>query len=123
MKETNFILNEKQEEDLVEYALDRVEQLKQDNLERMDSDKLSWKTYDNDRDDRPNPESIFGQSNVSIPFTSLVVDHFLARAEDEITGSSPYFKFNPQGPTDLPMAASFDNYFHWKLETRGRGRA
>ena len=122
MKETNFILNEKQEEELVEYALDRVEQLKQDNLERMDSDKLSWKTYDNDRDDRPNPESIFGQSNVSIPLTSLVVDHFLARAEDEITGTSPYFKFEPKGKSDAVSAEDYDRYFHWKLEDRGRIR-
>ena len=122
MKETNLKLSEKQESDLVDYLMDRMEQLKTDNKERIDSDKLSWNTYQNDRTDRFQHDTIWANSNVSLPLTSLVVDHFLARAEDEITGSSPYFKFNPQGPTDLPMAESFDKYFNWKLETRGRVR-
>ena len=122
MKETNLKLSEKQESDLVDYLMDRMEQLKTDNKERIDSDKLSWNTYQNDRTDRFQHDTIWANSNVSLPLTSLVVDHFLARAEDEITGSSPYFKFNPQGPTALPMAESFDKYFIWKLETRGRVR-
>jgi len=122
MKTTNLRLSEKQENDLVDYLMDRFDQLKVDNLERMDADRLSWATYHNERGDRVQHDTIWASSNVSLPLTSLVVDHFLARAEDEITGSSPYFKFSPQGPTDLPMAESFDQYFNWKLETRGRVR-
>ena len=122
MKNTNLILNQKQEEDLVEYALDRIEQLKGDNRDRIDSDRLSWKTYENSREDRVDPESIYGTSNISIPMTSLVIDHFLARAEDEITGTSPYFKFEPQGKSDSAKAEDFDRYFHWKLENKGRVR-
>ena len=91
MKETNLKLTEKQETDLVDYLMDRMEQLKTDNKERIDSDRLSWNKYENDRSDRFQHDTIWAHSNVPIPLTSLVVDHFLARAEDEITGSSPYF--------------------------------
>ena len=122
MKSTNLILNQEQEEKLVEYALDRVESLAEDNRERIFSDKLSWKTYQNDRSDREDLDSIYTQSNTPVPLTSLVVDHFLARAEDEITGTSPYFEFKPQGVADTRVAEEFNRYFHWKLEDKGRIR-
>ena len=122
MKSTNFILNEEQEKELVEYACDRIEQLKTDNKERIDVDKGAWNVYNNERNDRANNDSIYDRSNVPIPLTSLVVDHFLARAEDEITGTSPYFKFVPQGAQDQGMADMFDKYFHWKLEKMAKTR-
>ena len=122
MKSTNLILNQEQEEKLVEYALDRVESLAEDNRERIFSDKLAWKTYQNDRSDREDLDSIYTQSNTPVPLTSLVVDHFLARAEDEITGTSPYFEFKPQGVSDTRAAEEFNRYFHWKLEDKGRIR-
>lgn len=122
MKSTNFILNEEQEKELVEYACDRIEQLKTDNKERIDVDKGAWNVYNNERNDRANSDSIYDRSNVPIPLTSLVVDHFLARAEDEITGTSPYFKFVPQGAQDQGMADMFDKYFHWKLEKMAKTR-
>ena len=50
--------------------------------------------------------------------TSLVVDHFMARAEDEITGTSPYFKFDAQGAGSIDMAEAYDKYFNWKIETK-----
>jgi hypothetical protein len=122
VKNTNLILNEEQEGKLVEYALDRVESLKEDNSERIKRDALSWTTYQNSRQDRDSLDGIFSQSNVSVPLTSLVVDHFLARAEDEITGTSPYFEFKPQGLADVDAAEDFNRYFHWKLEDKGRIR-
>jgi len=122
MKDTNFRIDEKQEKDLIDYLMDRLEQLKTDNKERMEADKLCWSIYNNDRSDRFDPDSIYGHSNVSVPLTSLVVDHFMARAEDEITGTSPYFKFSPQGPSDLESAESFDKFFNWKLETGAKAR-
>ena len=122
MKSTNFILNEEQEKDLVQYACDRIEQLKVDNKERIDVDKGAWNVYNNERMDRAHHDSIYDRSNVPIPLTSLVVDHFLARAEDEITGTSPYFKFVPQGAQDQNMADMFDKYFHWKIEKMAKTR-
>lgn len=76
MKSTNFILNEEQEKELVEYACDRIEQLKVDNKERIDVDKGAWNVYNNERQDRSHNDSIYDRSNVPIPLTSLVVDHF-----------------------------------------------
>ena len=122
MKNTNLVLSEEQESKLVKYALDRVESLKADNGVRIASDKLSWNTYENNRSDRNGLDGIYAQSNVSVPLTSLVVDHFLARAEDEITGTSPYFEFKPQGVSDAAAAEEFNRYFHWKLEDKGRIR-
>jgi hypothetical protein len=103
-------------------VLDRVKQLKEDNRERIEHDKISWKTYHNDRSDRVGYDSIFSQSNMSVPMTSLIVDHFMARAEDEITGTSPYFKFEAQGAADQEMAEAFDKYFNWKLEDVAKTR-
>jgi hypothetical protein len=120
--ETNLKINKKQEDKLLKYLLDRVEQLKEDNRERIEHDKVSWKMYHNDRTDRVGYDSIFSNSNLSIPMTSLVVDHFMARAEDEITGTSPYFKFEAQGAGDQESAEAYDKYFNWKLEDKGQTR-
>lgn len=122
MKQTNLRLSYEQEKKLVKYALERVEQLKEDNRERIEKDKISWKAYHNDRTDRVGYDGIFNQSNLSVPMTSLVVDHFMARAEDEITGTSPYFKFEAQGAADIDMAEAFDKYFNWKLEDKAETR-
>jgi len=67
MKESNLKLNKKQEEKLVEYTLERVRQLKEDNRERIETDKISWKTYHNDRTDRVSYDGIFSHSNLSYP--------------------------------------------------------
>ena len=120
--ETNLKISEEQEKKLLKYLLDRVEQLKEDNRERIEHDKISWKMYHNDRTDRVGYDSIFSNSNLSIPMTSLVVDHFMARAEDEITGTSPYFKFEAQGAGDEESAEAYDKYFNWKLEDKGQTR-
>lgn len=122
MKSTNLKLSEEQEDKLVQYAYDRIEQLKTDNKERIEVDRGAWNVYNNERADRDAHDSIYSHSNVPIPLTSLVVDHFLARAEDELTGTSPYFKFVPQGAQDEVMSESFDKYFHWKIEKMGKTR-
>jgi len=122
MKTSNLKLTEKQEKDLTKYLLDRIKQLKEDNLERIEADRRSWDCYNNRREDRVGHDSIFAHSNLSVPLTSLVVDHFMARAEDEITGTSPYFKFDAQGPSDDIPAEAYDKYFNWKIETRGNTR-
>jgi hypothetical protein len=122
MKNTNLKLNEQQEEKLLKYLTERVEQLKEDNRQRIDADRRSWATYNNDRDDRVSPDSIFEKSNLTIPMTTLVIDHFMARAEDEITGTSPYFKFEAQGAQDEESAEAFDKYFNWKIEDKAETR-
>ena len=122
MIDTNLKLTEEQESDLLKYAFERVESLKVDNKERVESDRLSWNVYQNDRPDREILDSIYSKSNVPVPMTTLVVDHFLARAEDEITGTSPFFRFMPQGRSDEVKTDAYDKYFNWKLETVGHTR-
>lgn len=122
MKFSNLKLNEVQEQELVEYACDRIEQLKTDNKERIEVDRGAWNVYNNERSDRSVQDSIYESSNIPIPLTSLVVDHFLARAEDEITGTSPYFKFVPQGASDQESVEKYDKYFHWKIEKMAKTR-
>ena len=122
MKETNLKINEQQEKDLVKYIKDRMPELETDNKERIEADRLSWKIYANDRSDREGMDSIYNHSNTPVPLTPLIVDHFLARSEDDITGTSPYFKFDAQGPQDEELVSTFDKYFNWKLETKGKVR-
>jgi hypothetical protein len=122
MKFSNLKLDEVQEQELVEYACDRIEQLKTDNKERIEVDRGAWNVYNNERSDRAGHDTIYENSNIPIPLTSLVVDHFLARAEDEITGTSPYFKFVPQGASDQESSEKYDKYFHWKLEKMAKTR-
>ena len=87
MKSTSLVLSAEQEEDLVDYAIKRIASLEEDNKERIDADELSWDTYENEREDRE--VGIFSHSNTPVPLTSLVVDHFVSRAEEDLTGAPP----------------------------------
>ena len=91
-----------------------------DNKERHNRDALSWDVYHNRREDREVVDTIWDKSNCPVPLTSLVVDHFVSRSEDEITGTAPYFRFDPQGPQDVRPAEDYDRYFNWKLEKVGK---
>jgi hypothetical protein len=122
MKTSSLVLTREQEEKLVDYAVHRMVSLEEDNRERMDADELSWDIYHNSRSDRRSPDTIFSKSNVPVPLTTLVVDHFVARAEDDLTGTTPYFRFDAQGPSDMEKAEAYDRYFNWKLEKRGHIR-
>lgn len=122
MNTTSFVLSEKQESELLEYVEKRLASLEDDNRERILADEYSWNAYHNDRQDREQPDTIFEKSNVSVPLTTLVVDHFVSRAEDDITGKTPYVKFDAQGANDMKTAQDYDRYFNWKLETKGKNR-
>ena len=122
MSQTSFVLNKKQEDDLLTYVEKRLASLEDDNRERHEVDAYSWSVYHNERADREQPDTIYEKSNVSVPLTSLVVDHFVSRAEDDITGQTPYVKFDAQGPSDMKSAEDYDRYFNWKIETKGKSR-
>lgn len=122
MNTTSLVLTEKQEANLLEYVEKRLQSLEDDNRDRILNDKHSWSVYHNERQDREQPDTIFEKSNVSVPLTTLVVDHFVTRAEDDITGQTPYVKFDAQGASDMKQAQDFDRYFNWKLETKGKNR-
>lgn len=120
MRKTSFVLTETQESELQTFLEQRLVSLEQDNERRILADKKSWDTYENQREDRQ--DGIFARSNTPVPLTSMVVDHFVSRAEEDLTGAPPYFRFDAQGPSDMDKAEDFDRYFNWKLEKRGKVR-
>jgi len=122
MPDRNLQLSSEQEDKLFKYLEKRVETLETLNEARIKADRHSWNVYENSRKDREAPDSIFEYSNLSIPLTSLIVDHFSARADDALLGTSPFFRFDAQGVSSEMTAEDYDRYFIWKLETRGKTR-
>lgn len=116
---TAFVLTEDQERELVEYALQRAEGLKVDNNERIAADKKGWDWFRNCRKERVAENTVFEQSNLVLPLTSMIVQSFIARAEDEVTGSSPFFRFRPKGKSDAAKAKQFNGYFEHKFGPDG----
>jgi len=119
---SNLRLTEQQENKLMEYVEKRFASLQTLNKERIDNDRLSWRVYNNDRIDREVPDTIFEKSNLPVPLTSLIVDHFVARTDDAVTGTRPIFRFDAQGASTEKTAEDFDRYFNWKLEQRAKTR-
>jgi hypothetical protein len=119
---SNLKLTQKQETELVTYLKKRIASLQKLNDERIKNDRLSWKMYENSREERAVPDTIFEYSNLSVPLTSLIVDHFVARTDDAITGTRPIFQFDAQGPSKEKVAEDYNKYFNWKLETRAKTR-
>lgn len=123
MRTPNLKLNEEQIAKLGNYAEKRYQSLRDDNSERIKADKNSWEIYSRDRRERGlQPDTIFSKSNVAIPLAAMVVDSFVARADDAITGTAPFFHFKPRGASDPQTARDFDDYFRYKLDTRAKAR-
>ena len=121
-RKSNLVLTERQETELIEYCLKRVESLRTDNKDRIDADKRSWQNYERDVEYRNAVDTIWEQSNYPLPLTSLVVDHFVSRAEDEILGTEPFFHFEPQPSGDRLTAEQYDQFFRFKLDDQADTR-
>lgn len=118
---TNFRLTEDEERDLVIYALARVRSLRVDNNERIERDRRSWLAYENDVAWRQGDKAaIFKLSNLHIPLTGMVVEHFMSRSEEAIVDEPPYMSFEPVGPSDDTMTKVYDQYYNWKIDTKGK---
>ncbi len=115
---TNLQLTEPQETALVDYALARIDSLKADNQKRIQADKDAQKAYDNTREDRRALGGVWLRNNLVLPLTSMIVESFVSRAEDDLLGEDPYFKFRPQGAKDDPIAVECDAYFRFKFGDR-----
>lgn len=118
---TNFQLTEPQETALVDYALARRDSLKADNQKRIQADKDAQKAYDNSREDRRQVGGIWLRNNLVLPLTSMICESFVSRAEDDLLGEEPYFKFRPQGAKDDAIALECDAYFRYKFGERQAG--
>lgn len=119
MRTTNAVLTEQQELDLTEYLRQRLTSLRLDNQERIDSDKASWLAYENDASCRKVLGTIFKESNIHLPVTSMVVDYFLGRAEDQLPQDGLLFNFRPVGQSDRARAEAYNHYFNWKVDVKG----
>jgi len=122
MRTPNLKLTAEQITELGAYAKQRYEALCEDNAERIKADKKSYQRYERKRKDREKPDTIFEHSNFSLPLTTMIVDSFVARADDAITGTAPYFHFKPRGASDGMAAQEFDDFFRFKLETKAKTR-
>ncbi len=123
MRKPNLRLTDQQIADLGIYSKDRLASLREDNSARIKADKASWKTYERQRGDRAQPDTVYEQSNVSIPLASMVVDNFVSRADDAVTGTAPYFNFKGRGASDPIKAFECEQFFRYKLEKKGKTRA
>lgn len=119
MRTTNAVLSQEQEEDLIEYLRQRLVSLRVDNQERILADKASWLAYENNADCRKVKGTIFHESNIHLPVTSMVVDYFLGRAEDQLPQDGMLFNFRPVGASDRPRAEAYNHYFNWKVDAKG----
>lgn len=123
MPKRNLRLSQTQEAELFKYIEQRLPVLRDVNKDRIDADRHSWNVYENSRADRESPDSVFAHSNLSVPLTSLIVDHFSARADDALVGTSPFFRFDAQSPSSELTADAYDKYFLWKLEHKAKTRS
>ena len=119
MRTTNAVLTQDEERDLLEYIDQRMVSLRLDNQERINADKASWLAYENDAECRKARGTIFWESNIHLPVTSMVVDYFLGRAEDQLPQEGLLFNFRPIGASDRARAEAYNQYFNWKVDTKG----
>lgn len=119
-RQRHLVLTREQESNLVSYLEKRILDLKRDNRERIDADKQSDTDYQNSKEYRAKSGTIFEQSNVSLPLTSWVVDHFASRTEDELFSRKPMAKFSPEGPPDLDLSRGVDRWANFKLFKLGK---
>jgi len=116
MPETsNLRLTPDQERELVTYCLARIKQLERDNKDRIEADRKSWKDYHNSKAYRAQEEGVFQHENLSLPMTSMIVDSFSSRSEEEIVGSSPFFHAKPKGNFPSDTALSLNRALHFRL--------
>lgn len=115
-------LTEEQETKLVTYLKRRMKELDADNRARIDADKKSDLDYENSKDYRARLGTVFAESNMSVPLTSWVVDHFSSKTEEEVFSRDPMAHFAPEGPADVDTARGLDRFANYKLFKLGNVR-
>jgi len=113
-------LSQEQETKLVEFLKKRLLELDGDNRDRIRADETSDLDYRNSKEYRAKIGTVFAESNMPVPLTSYVVDHFAARTEEELFGRDPMAKFEPAGPSDVETARGLDRFASYKLFEQGR---
>lgn len=119
-RQRHLRLTETQESDLRNYLKRRLPELDRDSRERIDADKESDLIYRNSRAARAAHGTVWAESNMPVPITAWVVDHFSSRSEDEIFARDPMVSFKPQGPSDDGLARGLDRWANFRLNTLGK---
>lgn len=115
MPESNLRFTKAQEQELIGYLDQRIDSLLTTNKDRFDADKKSERAYERDMTERLD-EPIFQRENHNIPLTSLVVDHFATRSEEEITGAENFFNTRPKGGTSPDESMATSRFLRDKLD-------
>lgn len=113
-------LSQAQETKLITYLKKRLVELDGDNRERIKADKQSDRDYENAKEERAKAGTVYAESNMPVPLTCYVVDHFEARTEEELFGRKPFSSFAPEGPADQATARGLDRYSQYKLFKLGK---
>lgn len=114
----NLRLTEKQEAKFADFLKKRLVELDADNDDRIKADRKSDEDYENDKKARAVIGSIYAESNMPVPLTSTVVDHFASQSEEELFGRKPFCRFTPEGPADADTARGLDRFAGYKLFTQ-----
>jgi hypothetical protein len=149
--ETSYILTREQEDELVDHAMKRLEQLENETgRDRAESDwwttgdgvhhrhgdgtervertwmgkrKLYDRVYANDVEHRAvTLGGIFRESNLVVPLARRIVRQMTARAVNYYFSTDPWFAAYPTGDNDREKANKADRYTRWKMDKAGLKR-
>lgn len=142
---TSYVLTREQEQELVEHAMKRLNDLEQetgrdrcgvDGWWKADGLQVSnplgtggpeatWmgkrllydKTFKNEMDWRPRLlGGIFAESNLVVPAARRICRQMIARSVNYFFGTTPWFAIYPVGSMDRTRADKADRYVRWKMD-------
>lgn len=142
---TSYELTRDREEELVDHAMQRLQELEGEmgrdiagggnwwsgdavampDAEGTRAPQKTWmgkrilfdKTFKNEMDWRPGMlGGIFADSNLVIPAARRICRQMIARAVNYFFGTSPWFAIYPVGTNDKQRADQADRYTRWKLD-------
>jgi hypothetical protein len=142
---TSYVIDRDQETELVDYALNRLDELEKEmgrdvcaggswwqtdgmavgDPEGTDGPQHSWmgkrllfdKTFKNEMEWRPALlGGIFAHSNLIVPAARRICRQMIARAVNYFFGTSPWFAGYPVGVMDKVRADKADRYTRWKMD-------
>lgn len=142
---TSYVLNRDQENELVDFALKRLDELELESGRKYcingnwwngegisagsalgtDGPETTWmgkrllfdKTFKNEMDWRPGLlGGIYTDSNLVVPAARRICRQMIARAVNYFFGTSPWFSLYAVGALDKARADKGDRYARWKMD-------
>ena len=146
---TSYVLTRDMEQELVDHAMKRLEQLESElgrnyvsqgngnwwstgmaipDMEGTKGPQYTWmgkrllydKTFKNEVEWRPFVlGGIFEHSNLIVPAARRICRQMIARAVNYFFGTEPWFAIYPVGANDRERADQADRYIRWKMDQSG----